>query len=817
MILLTSAYHDADARRRGELFECLRRNVEAERLDEIHVFIEDSIAAEELKSDDLFSSAKVRLISHGRRVTFRDLFDYASRKLAGRTVVIANADIFFDQTLTRLDGYDLSGKLLCLSRWDVQPDDSTLFFEHAASQDAWIFQAPIRSFYCNFNLGVLGCDNRLAWEAEQAGIKLSNPSRSVRANHLHLSQVRHYGERQRLPGPTASVPAVVLETPYPSQRGPAPDVSCASIAFRETMGYTISRLEVGVSSHNNESRPFKVIPEPLAGLPFTQVVAYGVSPIEIEFLSSGKLYVLVGNDWDGGHQARDWLNETGFKERLPLLETHGKTGFEIWSLVADAGERFILPTQVMLVADHLVRNDRPPLNSKPISKRGQARTPESIFALTSLSPRPLSARLSAECIKSWRNAGLQVRAFNHPSEIPKLALHFDVEFLPIEETSNHIFGRHFIPIKTMLDWAAKQNAPVLLINYDIQLQMEPWEMKRLRWLSDGGLCYLVRYNHDGDHAHASREAYGIDAFLLHGRDANLFPDSFLSMGQPFWDYWIPHTFATQKRSLWGVEFPAAFHRNHRQSWSWQNWHRCALEFNRITGQFDGDQPFEAAVAMSVQVRRHFEQRRILVTQQPGSIREWVQQTFRYPGAKTFLELGAHQGTDTMWMAEIPDVTIQAFEPDPRNHPPPKPNVIVHRSAIADCDGPGLLILSQQGWGQEWTHSSSIKQPMNHLLRFPVTFGGAVEVEMTTLDRFCENQGLGVIDFIWADIQGAEGEMIRGGRQALARTRYLYTEYSDDELYENQATLRDILELLPDFRVIELWSDDVLLENQKLKT
>ena len=44
MILLTSFYHDADANRRGELLECLRRNAAVERLAEMHVFIEDAMA-----------------------------------------------------------------------------------------------------------------------------------------------------------------------------------------------------------------------------------------------------------------------------------------------------------------------------------------------------------------------------------------------------------------------------------------------------------------------------------------------------------------------------------------------------------------------------------------------------------------------------------------------------------------------------------------------------------------------------------------------------------------------------------------------------
>ena len=57
-------------------------------------------------------------------------------------------------------------------------------------------------------------------------------------------------------------------------------------------------------------------------------------------------------------------------------------------------------------------------------------------------------------------------------------------------------------------------------------------------------------------------------------------------------------------------------------------------------------------------------------------------------------------------------------------------------------------------------------------------------------------------------------MIRGGRESLSRTRFLYTEFSDEELYEGQITLSGILELLPDFRIVEIWLDDVLLENRR---
>jgi FkbM family methyltransferase len=224
---------------------------------------------------------------------------------------------------------------------------------------------------------------------------------------------------------------------------------------------------------------------------------------------------------------------------------------------------------------------------------------------------------------------------------------------------------------------------------------------------------------------------------------------------------------------------------------------------------------DACFAMEQRVRTAIDRARTILSPQPFPIREWVERRFAGPGAKTFLELGAHRGSDTEWMARIPGITLHAFEPDPRNRQPARPNVILHRAAIAAADGRAPFVLSDSGWGREWTYSSSLKRPRRHLERYPVTFGETIEVETIALDSFARRNGIDTVDFIWADIQGAEGEMIRGGRELLRRTRYLYTEYSDDEMYEGQSPLAEILSMLPDFRVLELWPEDVLLENRAL--
>jgi hypothetical protein len=86
-----------------------------------------------------------------------------------------------------------------------------------------------------------------------------------------------------------------------------------------------------------------------------------------------------------------------------------------------------------------------------------------------------------------------------------------------------------------------------------------------------------------------------------------------------------------------------------------------------------------------------------------------------------------------------------------------------------------------------------------------------------LDSYFENVPL--IDFIWMDVQGAEERIFKGGMKTLEKTRYVYTEFSTDELYEQAPALERVLELLPDFKMIDTYeyqgcSGNVLLRNSK---
>ena len=196
---------------------------------------------------------------------------------------------------------------------------------------------------------------------------------------------------------------------------------------------------------------------------------------------------------------------------------------------------------------------------------------------------------------------------------------------------------------------------------------------------------------------------------------------------------------------------------------------------------------------------------------------------------TILEIGCNDGGQTRdFLKHFSNATIFAFEPDPRARARfaaavQDPRVTLLDLAISDTNGeidfhmssgaPSAEVAAQLPDG--WDLSGSIKKPTGHLNALPwCTFDQHIKVKTMTLDTWCTNAGIQAIDFIWADVQGAEADLIRGGQAALANTRYFYTEYSDRELYEGQLSLRALLALLPDFKVIHRFSGDVLLKNTR---
>jgi FkbM family methyltransferase len=196
-----------------------------------------------------------------------------------------------------------------------------------------------------------------------------------------------------------------------------------------------------------------------------------------------------------------------------------------------------------------------------------------------------------------------------------------------------------------------------------------------------------------------------------------------------------------------------------------------------------------------------------------------------------LDIGTNNGGHTRAFFDLfPFGLIHSFEPDPRCIAKFKANLAsyprakLHEIAVGAFDGTaefyasgGQNLAVGYTMPEGWDMSGSLRKPKDHLMVNPgITFDNKYPVQVVTLDTWFKLSGLDTIDFIWADVQGAESDLIEGGKETFARhVKYFYTEYSDAELYENQLNLAQILKLLPDYSIVTQFENDVLLQNNRL--
>ena len=163
-----------------------------------------------------------------------------------------------------------------------------------------------------------------------------------------------------------------------------------------------------------------------------------------------------------------------------------------------------------------------------------------------------------------------------------------------------------------------------------------------------------------------------------------------------------------------------------------------------------------------------------------------------------LDVGAHAGQFAKLFARMaPEGCVYAFEPSAYARsilgPALRWNGIANVTVVTDglSDAPGEAVLQtpitrkgQMGYGR--AHISAADEPKSV----------AQTVRLTTLDAFVADQGLSRLDFIKADVEGWELNVLKGGMQTLARFHpALFLEVSDDWLGRAGAAPNDLWDLL----------------------
>lgn len=170
------------------------------------------------------------------------------------------------------------------------------------------------------------------------------------------------------------------------------------------------------------------------------------------------------------------------------------------------------------------------------------------------------------------------------------------------------------------------------------------------------------------------------------------------------------------------------------------------------------------------------------------IHRWIEANV--PKNGIVVEAGSWDGSDTSFFANyLTEGKVYSFEPFLSFYYQTcarlygVSNVEISHYALAEKTQPYTLYISERN-GKSWC-SNSILKPKDHLTVHPsITFDKQIEVQGINLDDWIQEKKIPRIDMMWLDIQGAEASVLKAAPITLSRTKYLYTEVSLIETYEN---------------------------------
>lgn len=194
--------------RREEISTCLRKNIGNDSIYKIHLLNEKIYTDDEL---GVSKNSKIVQTNIHRRIMFKDVFKYVRKNKIEGYIVIANIDIFFDQTIDNLliSQLDEQKQMFALLRYEYDGKSnqtSPIFGPRSDSQDTWIFHSNTiitehEEIVFSFEFGMPGCDNKLVYLLKVLGYDVINDPSFIKTYHNHKSNIRNYGIKDVLPPP----------------------------------------------------------------------------------------------------------------------------------------------------------------------------------------------------------------------------------------------------------------------------------------------------------------------------------------------------------------------------------------------------------------------------------------------------------------------------------------------------------------------------------------------------------------------------------------------------------------------------------------
>lgn len=178
-------------------------------------------------------------------------------------------------------------------------------------------------------------------------------------------------------------------------------------------------------------------------------------------------------------------------------------------------------------------------------------------------------------------------------------------------------------------------------------------------------------------------------------------------------------------------------------------------------------------------------------------------------APTILDVGAHVGESHRAFRDLfPLASIWSFEPDPSSFEALRAVVEecgelgqAQRLALSDADGTARFHRHKVShtsslYALNPTSQDSIDLSAGDRPRDPVLLAGEViDVDVRRLDTVCAALGIGAVDLLKIDVQGAEVDVLRGAGNLLHAVDVLMVEILFCDLYERSNTFHDVESVL----------------------
>lgn len=197
-ILITQYYLPKWGERQLEIDECFINNLNNPNIDEIHLFIEQDYDFDKFKSNPNFS--KLVFVNSTERLSYKQAFEYSNRNFSSNDIILlANSDIYFNETLSKIDTYSFDKTFYGLTRHEITETGLRLYGRPSVSQDVWIWKPPIQVqtnmynkdyFTDGIQLGIWGCDNRILKIMKDSDYTIRNIGRDIQCIHNHKNDLR---------------------------------------------------------------------------------------------------------------------------------------------------------------------------------------------------------------------------------------------------------------------------------------------------------------------------------------------------------------------------------------------------------------------------------------------------------------------------------------------------------------------------------------------------------------------------------------------------------------------------------------------------